>query len=415
MNSVNEKVSKWVLLTNSFPFGKGEEFIETEIRYWSEQSKNVELFILPKNKEGVVRNHSGTNLLLVDYSKYNKIKVLFLLLGILSPYFFREIFYLFSSRKASIKNIKKSLISIAYIYRKAMQLREVLTKKQIRYAYSYWNTEISYALILLKKVGVLDKVVSRTHGYDIYEDVNDGYLPFKRQFINAFDNIYSISEAQKKYIEVNYSAINGLVKLGRLGVEFNGIRTKSNESEIQHDVISILSVSSCVEVKNLFYLIDSIGEYSSLKVCSKKVKWRHIGDGPLFQELNDYAHKVLKATVDYKFLGAMKNSDVLDYIDTHVVDLFVNCSRSEGVPVSIMEAMSRGICCIAPDVGGVSELLEPTSCILTKKDSSDLVESMIAIEDECKLELNKRQCYDHVFENFNAEANYKKFISDLLL
>jgi glycosyltransferase involved in cell wall biosynthesis len=37
--------------------------------------------------------------------------------------------------------------------------------------------------------------------------------------------------------------------------------------------------------------------------------------------------------------------------------MFVLSSDAEGIPVALMEAMCRKICCIASDVGGVSELL----------------------------------------------------------
>ena len=52
------------------------------------------------------------------------------------------------------------------------------------------------------------------------------------------------------------------------------------------------------------------------------------------------------------------NKDVYSYYQTHPVDLFVNVSSSEGLPVSIMEAISYGIPVIATDVGGTSEIVE---------------------------------------------------------
>ncbi len=39
-------------------------------------------------------------------------------------------------------------------------------------------------------------------------------------------------------------------------------------------------------------------------------------------------------------------------------DAFINVSRSEGVPVSILEAMRAGLTVIAPRVGGIPELVD---------------------------------------------------------
>ncbi|NCO54621.1 MAG: glycosyltransferase, partial [Bacteroidetes bacterium] len=39
------------------------------------------------------------------------------------------------------------------------------------------------------------------------------------------------------------------------------------------------------------------------------------------------------------------------------VDLFINVSESEGIPVSIMEALSAGIPVIATNVGGTNEIV----------------------------------------------------------
>ena len=39
--------------------------------------------------------------------------------------------------------------------------------------------------------------------------------------------------------------------------------------------------------------------------------------------------------------------------------MFINTSRKEGVPISIMEAMRYGTPVIAPNVGGIPELVNP--------------------------------------------------------
>ena len=48
---------------------------------------------------------------------------------------------------------------------------------------------------------------------------------------------------------------------------------------------------------------------------------------------------------------------MLDYYKNNIIDIFINLSASEGIPVSIMDAISFGIPCIATNVGGTGEIV----------------------------------------------------------
>ena len=55
--------------------------------------------------------------------------------------------------------------------------------------------------------------------------------------------------------------------------------------------------------------------------------------------------------------GNVDNAALLEDYITENYYLFVNVSSSEGIPVSIMEASSVGIPCLATDVGGTGEII----------------------------------------------------------
>ena len=59
--------------------------------------------------------------------------------------------------------------------------------------------------------------------------------------------------------------------------------------------------------------------------------------------------------VTYTFKGNTDKKLILYYYRAEQVDVFINTSDSEGVPVSIMEAMSYGIPCISRIVGSNAE------------------------------------------------------------
>jgi colanic acid/amylovoran biosynthesis glycosyltransferase len=66
-------------------------------------------------------------------------------------------------------------------------------------------------------------------------------------------------------------------------------------------------------------------------------------------------------------MGNVENSKILDFYSENYVDLFINFSEFEGVPVSIMEAQSAGIPVLATKVGGTSEIVSSDNGFLVEK------------------------------------------------
>ena len=96
----------------------------------------------------------------------------------------------------------------------------------------------------------------------------------------------------------------------------------------------------------------------------------------------------------------------------HPVDIFVNVSASEGLPVSIMEAISFNIPVIATNVGGTSEIITPESGILLEANfqSQELADKIILVYKN-KEHFQPRKLWE---EKFDAEKNYTQFIEHIL-
>ena len=135
-----------------------------------------------------------------------------------------------------------------------------------------------------------------------------------------------------------------MIEVHHLGVFDHGLNPEKEETEFH-----IVSCSNIVPVKRVPLLAEAIGKLDF------KVRWTHIGDGPLRSEVEFVAEKYPEY-VTCELLGVIPNAQVIRYYAEHHVDLFVNASRSEGVPVSIMEAFSFGIPVIATDVGGLHQV-----------------------------------------------------------
>jgi glycosyltransferase involved in cell wall biosynthesis len=87
-----------------------------------------------------------------------------------------------------------------------------------------------------------------------------------------------------------------------------------------------------------------------------QIVWHHIGGG---KELENFQNLIsTEGSSNIFFHGDKTNEEVHEFIATNQIDLFINVSESEGLPVSIMEAMSYAIPCIAPEIGGIPEAIQ---------------------------------------------------------
>jgi glycosyltransferase involved in cell wall biosynthesis len=80
------------------------------------------------------------------------------------------------------------------------------------------------------------------------------------------------------------------------------------------------------------------------------------GSGPAEDETRAHARRLgLDGVV--RFHGYVPNAQVLEWLAAGRVDVVVLPSESEGLPVSLIEALAHGVPAVATDVGGVAELL----------------------------------------------------------
>jgi glycosyltransferase involved in cell wall biosynthesis len=152
----------------------------------------------------------------------------------------------------------------------------------------------------------------------------------------------------------------------------------------------------------------------ALKNINHEIYWFHIGDGPLKVVLERRALD-LPNNIKYKFLGFMKNKKVKEFYTNNSIDLFINVSESEGLPVSIMEAFSSGVPVIATDVGGTAELVDDEVGRLIPKDFK--IEVLVRIIKQFvigEIAIPREVVYNRWSKSVNANKNYTDFAQKLL-
>lgn len=320
-----------------------------------------------------------------------------------------------------IKQIDKKfffqkLLYIFHYYAYAKKIYSILKQKQISEEnlclYSFWLSRNAYAMYFVNKYFFNGnaKMCSRAHGYDLYEDRNKlNYLPFRKLFAENIDLISFISINGMSYFTKKYTVRNN-TSVNYLG-SFN---TKNIYKRIKEkDDICILSCSSIIPIKRLDLIIDFLSELKDIKI-----KWIHLGNGELKDEIVKYASDKLSDTsVEYFFKGQIENSQILSEMEKEDVDFFINMSDSEGLPVSMMEALSFGIPIVARNVGGVSEIVnEKTGILYTKKDDLEVVNNFLInrLRYPQKYSLISQNCIDFWKLNFSGDNNYSLFFGSKL-
>lgn len=408
-------MTKIILITASFPYLPGEQFLETEVKYYAEH-KDIDFTIMPINFHEKIRKIDKSIKLdtyLIDNMNKSILQRLFYLCkSMFSKLFYKEII---SNKVYSLTKLKSFAGSIsAYqnyydLFDKYFENKKDLSNTII---YTYWNDTFTYALQSLKqKYGY--KLVSRIHRYDIYKERRiENYMPLKSNFIQNIDKIYTITQSANDYLHKTYGFKKEILQLARLGVDDKNIISRPSPENVFH----IISCSFLFPVKRVDKIIHSLYLLSE-KLRNTKLKWTHIGIGPLEEKLKHIANKRLskKRNVEFNFLGHLDNKDVYNFYKNNKVDLFINVSESEGVPVSIMEAMSCHIPIVAPNVGGISDMIDnkKSGKLLSKKCEINEIVEVLSDVKFFKDNSVRERSYKIYLEKYDARKNYTEFIKTL--
>lgn len=382
-----------------FPYKQGAEaFIENEISIAAKYFDHI--YIIPMYRAGDMRT-IPTNASVIepniikpkDFIRGALKNIDILDLKSLIKEFFKE------SSFWSITHFKSFIVqSLSFItLRNSDALKLVLKyRHDDDIFYSYWGN--GWGTVIPTLQGVKNTIVSRFHRFDLYSE--RGYIQlFRSTVLNRLDQAIFISKHGESYEHAAYPNINFDSVVSYLGTLDHGTTAKSNDGKIR-----VVSCSRIVKVKRVELIFKAL-----LEINTPNIEWTHFGDG----ELMDNLRKLIDSS-NHNFVinlpGNMSNGEIMNYYKTHMADVFVNVSSSEGLPVSIMEAISFDIPVVATNVGGTSEIVNSqTGILITSNPTSEEISK--AISEILQRRFTPRQYWEN---NFNAENNYNKFYQNLI-
>jgi len=398
---------KLFLITDSFPYGFAESFLETELIFLSQKFENV--YIIPNNRsKGSPRTIDLENVIVLPplYTTQfiSIIRIVFNFIGF--TFIFDEL------KSILLRKTFKGTLHCIFIGLKTRAYAKLIDSILVKYGnhddlllYFYWgNIPANSSIILARNY----KIVVRFHGGDLYEElpVYKGKIHYRKMLIESASLNVFISNYGYFYAKVKYKNIANKFIVSRLGVLNCGLSRKSNDG-----VLRILTCSNVTQNKRLELLIEALN-------CMKNsIIWTHIGNGPLFDVIQEKS-KSLPKNVKTKFVGNVSNDEVRRFYLENMVDIFINVSVSEGVPVTIMEALSSGVPIIATDVGGTNEIVDSFVGFLVKETISCEELSRLLIQFYELNDTKKDQYRANAFERFmkmsDASKQYNEFADCLV-
>ena len=157
----------------------------------------------------------------------------------------------------------------------------------------------------------------------------------------------------------------------------------------------IIGTAAAVDVryKGQQYVIRALGKLKEQGITN--YEYQLVGGGE--QTYLKSIAKKYNVSDQVKFLGSIPHNEVFKWLDT--IDIYVQPSKTEGLPRALIEAMSRGCPVIASKVGGIVELIDHDWLIK----SGDYVELSKKILD---LANNKEIMKQQAVRNFEEAKQY---------
>jgi colanic acid/amylovoran biosynthesis glycosyltransferase len=255
-----------------------------------------------------------------------------------------------------------------------------------------------------------------------------GTLAYRSSILNIAQKIYLYAIGQlalKKSTLVRCLTPGDREEVIKYGCPMEKIRIVPNpvdtdlfKPSTKKDETLLIWTGRMVAEKGLLYLVAAIDflvhQYSS------NIRLIMIGTGPLMSHVMDLTKKC-DLTKNISFLGDLPRIEVARYLSE--AGIFVFPSIKEGMPLSVLEAMSSGLAVVATDISGVKDLIinGKNGLLVPNRNPQALAKAIYILINDRKLRntlsFNAREhiinnyCYQKILgslENLFKEACYEK-------
>ncbi len=230
---------------------------------------------------------------------------------------------------------------------------------------------------------------------------------FSRLLSHFFDRTVLVSEEMRLLLVGSYGFTQKKLKVIHNGIQ---IPERVNDYTRKKNVIGSAGRFSPVKDFSLFLDIAKL-----VVAQNDMVDFVLAGDGPERQKLEEKV-RVNGLSDRFKFLGHQDDMDSF----YEKIDIYLNTSVHEGIPMSVLEAMSHGLPVVVPNVGGFPEIvIEGVSgYLIDDRNPSIFADRCIELSsDQQKRQQMAEAARQRVTDHFSREtmaAQYHQLYQELL-
>ncbi len=242
------------------------------------------------------------------------------------------------------------------------------------------------------------RCVATIHGLDHqrakWGKLASTYIMLGEKFAVKFaDEIIVLSEGVQRYFEKTYGRKTRFIPNGVNKPEIKFAELITEKYGLTKDSY-ILYLGRLVPEKGIRYLIEAFKDVQTDK------KLVIAGGSSDTDEFANELKELAKGDDRILFTGFVQGQELEElYSNTYVYTL---PSDLEGMPLSLLEAMSYGNCCIVSDINECTEVVEDKALIFKKSDASDLRKKLQKVCDNTEnVKILKEQAADFICSKYN--------------
>tara|TARA_B100000780_G_scaffold214290_1_gene153805 strand:- start:2190 stop:3410 length:1221 start_codon:yes stop_codon:yes gene_type:complete len=384
---------KIIYITSSFPFGKLEVWAANELNSLVEQGN--EIIVIPRTGKGKVINKDALKFIpnLIDLPFLNWAILVSMLIYVFSkPILFLKLLSEIVKQSNNVIDFVKGIIVLP----KSLFLVKILANQKVDHIHSYSTSSTAIiAFILSLNLRVPWSFTLHTSG-----QLNSR---FKRSYLFQAGSA-SICRTISQRTANELSTFIGPDLSKKIRKVHLGVKTVAELKRRKINAPFVIATPAVfLEYKGHTYAIDAARELVNMGING--FKWFFYGSGPLLNHMQNKAHE-LNLDKHCYFPGNIDHHELLNKYEDREIDLVVLTSitsgfQPEGIPVSLMEAMSYAVPVVATDSGGTLELIGDGAGVnVPQKDSINLAKEI------------KRFIEDNEYHDIQGNKGRKKIADD---
>jgi glycosyltransferase involved in cell wall biosynthesis len=310
----------------------------------------------------------------------------------------------FSENEVSLVEFGKTDgFSPAFVWK----LARYLTEKRIDVIHSH-NPLVTHYAAAASAIARIPVAVSTIHGTSTLGMARWAERLFSLSCMRN-DRIVLVCKQVEQIFRQRYSRLRKRTAVIPNGIDVEGLLSVKARSHIQNEFVfgTIGRLAPVKDHSTLLIAFERI--HKQFPFCRLEI----LGCGELLDDLRWLAASLgIESAV--KFHGWSR--DIAGFLGS--IDAFVISSKSEGLPMTLLESMAAGVPVVATAVGGIPEVLETAGCgwLATPGDPVDLSEKMRCVMNAPDRFERGRRGRQAVLEQYSVEsmaAQYEKLFVEL--